>query len=945
MAINLSDNIHVSAPKPVDSRYLDITNVYTSVGQVNSCIPSGERYVGLTVNINDIEYWYSTGIGDGNLVIKTAGGTLTGAINGLHLINSGTTVALGGNLITGTTINGLGLHSLTLLNISDFQITPSGTSSVIFGIDNTGLFFSFTGGSVSFDDNGGLKYGGDYATNYTDRSLVDKAYVNAVAIGLQPKTAVWVATTGSSIILSGVPKIIDGISVIAGQRVLVKNQSGLTANKDNGIYVAASGAWTRATDFDGSPQGEIAQGALIPVLSGNTLRNTLWVLITPDPITGGTTPLSFTQFSTPGYAAGTGINISGITISTDSLTQSIVNLAITGTTNGLTKTGRNVGLGGNLTGNTDIYMVANSHLNLGWCAAVGGGANGSRIIICNGSVDPNKYVNISSKANFTCSEINVATTGITINSTAGGFQGAVYGGDYSANYSCLSLINAGYVTGFTSCGITTADNGLTKSGQNVSLGGILTGDTTIDITASWNLAMTSANIGINICGVDGSVILGDCTCTAEYLKLGGGLFVDTKTDDTSIVTTSGGGICVSNTNDCVSIHTTGGAYVCVTNTCVDINGNGGAMTVIDGGATKGLVYGGAYEPNFTCLSLVTANYVTGLTSCAIAIAPEAITGATNGLCKYDCHNACLGGDLTCDVTINLNGHIFNICGAIGSDFINLNDCSTSACFGTNCPSTTELRNDCYSLTLSSAAYFHDCTCIGLCYDGDYEANFVARSLVTKQYVLGQITGGTGLYDATNGLNKNSGNCIGLGGTLTGNTIISSGSFDLGINVINLNLTGSTSLNLNSTTINLTGTTINLTGAIKLKSTPASGSISDAVLVWNSGDTCVKQYPLTSLSNIVNVCNVGGGSLYYALLCDHFIGACSGSTIVLPTNPNCGQRLVVSDISGCALVCGIKILCSNSHPIVGFNCATINTDYGSISFIYNGNFWSTVAFIN
>jgi hypothetical protein len=309
MAINLSDNIKISGPLPVDSRYFNNLVPYTGITQVNLIILSGERYVGLTVNINNIEYWYSTGIGDGNLVIKTAGGTLTGATNGLSLFGvSGTSVGLGGTITGSTTI--------TISSGGTFVIGDSRTTPV------------------------GIIYAGDYSTSYTDRSLVDKAYVNAVAIGLQPKTAVWVATstgdTGLDLTGGTFGGTIDSIAILDTQRVLIKNQSGTTAAVDNGIYVYSGGSNTfyRAPDFDGSPQGEITQGALIPVLTGNTNRNTLWVLITPDPITGGTTPLSFTPFSTPGnYVGGTGIDVSPTTISLNLATQAIVNNAITGVTN------------------------------------------------------------------------------------------------------------------------------------------------------------------------------------------------------------------------------------------------------------------------------------------------------------------------------------------------------------------------------------------------------------------------------------------------------------------------------------------------------------------------------------------------------------------------------------------------------------------------------------
>lgn len=54
------------------------------------------------------------------------------------------------------------------------------------------------------------------------------------------------ATTGE-ITLSGL-QTIDGVSVVAGERVLAKNQT--TNPEHNGVYIVAPGAWTRASDMD-----------------------------------------------------------------------------------------------------------------------------------------------------------------------------------------------------------------------------------------------------------------------------------------------------------------------------------------------------------------------------------------------------------------------------------------------------------------------------------------------------------------------------------------------------------------------------------------------------------------------------------------------------------------------------------------------------------------------
>ena len=71
MAIILNDGFKINAGKPIDSKYLSSGNTtYTSISNVNSTLPISERYQGLTVNINDVEYWYKTGVTDSSLVEK-----------------------------------------------------------------------------------------------------------------------------------------------------------------------------------------------------------------------------------------------------------------------------------------------------------------------------------------------------------------------------------------------------------------------------------------------------------------------------------------------------------------------------------------------------------------------------------------------------------------------------------------------------------------------------------------------------------------------------------------------------------------------------------------------------------------------------------------------------------------------------------------------------------
>lgn len=80
---------------------------------------------------------------------------------------------------------------------------------------------------------------------------------------------------------------IDGVSIIAGDRVLVAGQ---TTGADNGIYVCASGAWARATDADVS--AEVVTGMTVRANEG-TANSGAYLLATTGAITLGSTSLSF----------------------------------------------------------------------------------------------------------------------------------------------------------------------------------------------------------------------------------------------------------------------------------------------------------------------------------------------------------------------------------------------------------------------------------------------------------------------------------------------------------------------------------------------------------------------------------------------------------------------------------------------------------------------------
>lgn len=198
------------------------------------------------------------------------------------------TVAVSGNL----TVSGSGLVASNINNF-DTQVRTSRLDQMA----NPSASVSLNSQKIT-----------NLATPTDDTDAATKAYVDAARSGLDIKQSVRVATT-ANITLSGT-QTIDEVSVIAGDRVLVKDQS--TGNQ-NGIYVVAAGAWSRATDADIS--AEVTAGMFTFVAEGTTNADSGWVLTTNDAVTLGTTALVFAQFSGAGQiTAGAGLTKSGNTI-------------------------------------------------------------------------------------------------------------------------------------------------------------------------------------------------------------------------------------------------------------------------------------------------------------------------------------------------------------------------------------------------------------------------------------------------------------------------------------------------------------------------------------------------------------------------------------------------------------------------------------------------------
>jgi hypothetical protein len=240
------------------------------------------------------------------------------SVNGSANVNATLTLA---------TVNS-NVGTFTKLTVNGKGLVTAATTAVLNDIATPTANYSFGGFKLT-----------NLADPTSDQDAATKYYVDSVAQGLDVKASVRAATT-TNITLSGA-QTIDGVSIVAGDRVLVKNQ---TLSQNNGIYVAASGAWARSADAD--TWAELVS-AYTFVEEGTTYADTGWVCTVNAGGTLGTTPITWSQFSGAGsYLAGTGLTLTGNTFS---ITNTAVTAASYGDSTGQFTTAFTVNSQGQLT--------------------------------------------------------------------------------------------------------------------------------------------------------------------------------------------------------------------------------------------------------------------------------------------------------------------------------------------------------------------------------------------------------------------------------------------------------------------------------------------------------------------------------------------------------------------------------------------------------------------
>jgi hypothetical protein len=300
-------------------------------------------------------------------------------------------------------------------------------------------------------------------TPSADSHAATKGYVDGIAQGLNWKESVRAATT-ADITLSGT-QTIDGVAVVADDRVLVKDQTDQT---ENGIYVAASGSWARADDMDAA--GEFS-GAAIFIQEGTANADTGYVCTNNGDVTIGTDNIAFTQFTGAGQlSAGNGIDITNSTISVDLDGSTLANGA-----NGLS-------IAANGVGTTEI---------------------------ADSSVTNDKLAGSIANAKLANSTISGVALGSNLNALSASASGAItmtsYNGSAAISDIAVNLAASG--------GLEIATNALQVKldGSTLALGanGVSVADAGIDTTQIANSAVTAAKLA-------GSI-------PADKLNLGNGL--------------------------------------------------------------------------------------------------------------------------------------------------------------------------------------------------------------------------------------------------------------------------------------------------------------------------------------------------------------------------------------------------------------------------------------
>ena len=587
-------------------------NISTSTGTLNGANLSLSGNVISNIT-GDLNITATGNLSGGN--ISTAGIlSVTGTATVGNLATAGTASATGnvtgGNIITAGLISATGdIYGANISATGDVSAFGNVTGNAVITdlvTTNTALVIETTAGNagISIDPHGigNINVNTSVINNVANpiqaADAANKEYVDAVASGLDLKASCEVGTlvpldtetevtnvvynngtsgVGATLTITTTTQLlIDGVDLSTlniNDRVLIKNEldpaAGTSDAAWNGIYTltstgALSTVLTRAVDFDNEGTLGAIPGSFTFVIGGGGQAGTGWVCITTNPITMGTTPILWAQFSGAGqYTAGNAIAINGTIISAlfDGSTVGVngsnqlyipANAPLT-TPNIGAATGTSL----SLTGNVDAGNVRTG----GLISATGDITGGNITATANLSVGGNVLGNLNVTENVVANNV-LATTSF---STAGNvIAGNVNAANLSLTGNVISALNVtGDITGnniyavnvVSAAGNITAANFTTTGSAGNVTGANNIVATTLSATANVftsNLSLTG-NV-LSTLNVDGNIQ------TANFF-IGDGYYIS-NINAANVSTTK-----ISNGNSQANIGTTDG------NLAVTINSN------------------------------------------------------------------------------------------------------------------------------------------------------------------------------------------------------------------------------------------------------------------------------------------------------------------------------------------------------------------------------------
>ena len=408
---------------------------------------------------------------------------------------------------------------------SGLTITNSTINSTTIGalVPSTGVFSS---GQVN-------------ATPVGSTDIANKLYVDSVAAGLSWKQPVAVATT-VNITLSGL-QTIDGYTTLAGDRVLVKNQS-TAAN--NGIYIASATAWSRSSDMDAWIE---FVGAICFVSYGSVQMGSAWYCSAQPGGTLGVTANNWSNFSVAAvYTAGTGLTLAAYQFS-------ITNTGVTANTYGSASAVPVIAVNaqGQITSaTTTTIAIANTQVsglgtmstqNANGVVITGGTLNGVTIGgTTAGAVTATTFTGAGTGLTGTATSLSIGGTAALATSLAGGAAGSLPYQSGANTTTFLAAATNGQVltlaagvpswatptTGtVTSVSGTGTVNGITLTGTVTSSGSITLGGTLGSIAnsqltnSSITFGATAAALGTTVSGFNAVTIGATTASTGAFTYL------------------------------------------------------------------------------------------------------------------------------------------------------------------------------------------------------------------------------------------------------------------------------------------------------------------------------------------------------------------------------------------------------------------------------------------